>query len=81
MMVDGHIIEDTSDAVNLVDLISQTMFGGGVGEGNPPEDAGAGFSFGFGSSDDSFTDGAEGNFGEDVSDGSDAGADSETSAQ
>ena len=72
-----------------MDLISQTMFGGGVGEGNPPEDAGAGFSFGFGGSDDSFTDGAGGGFGEDFSDGSDAGAgddasadaDSETSAQ
>ncbi|MAH87320.1 MAG: hypothetical protein CMF26_01760 [Kiloniella sp.] len=52
MMAEGHIIEDTSDAVNLVDLISQTMFGGGVGEGNAPiEDAG-GFSFGFSGEDD-----------------------------
>ena len=79
MMVDGHVIEDTSDAVNLVDLISQTMFGGGVGEGNPPEDAGAGgFSFGFGGGDDSFADGAEEGFGEgfgeDLSEG--AGTDS-----
>ncbi len=91
MMVDGHIIEDTSDAVNLVDLISQTMFGGGVGEGNPPEDAGAGFSFGFGGGDDGFADDAEGGFGEDFGGGSGAGAgagadtgagaDSETSAQ
>ena len=74
MMVDGHIIEDTSDAVNLVDLISQTMFGGGVGEGNPPEDAGAG-GFGFGGGDDSFADDADGGFGEDFSDSPDSDPD------
>ncbi|MBL6772717.1 MAG: outer membrane lipid asymmetry maintenance protein MlaD [Alphaproteobacteria bacterium] len=91
MMVDGHIIEDTSDAVNLVDLISQTMFSGGVGEGNPPEDASTGFSFGFGGGDDSFADDADGGFGEDFGDSPDsdpdfdagdgAGTDGETSAQ
>ena len=79
MMVDGHIIEDTSDAVNLVDLISKTMFGGGVREGNPPEDASGagGFSFGFGGGDDSFADDADGGFGEDLSDSPDSDPDSD----
>lgn len=33
MMVADHYIEDTSDAVNLVDLISQAVFGG-TGDGS-----------------------------------------------
>ena len=48
---------------------------GRVGEGNPPEDASAGFSFGFGGGNDSFADDADGGFGEDFSDSPDSDPD------